>query len=404
MTLPFSVRLDKAAFYLAGFAIAYLAGVYFGGFFMTMLYLFLFLPFVAILQLVTTWVSIKYHQDFSTNHPLKGQEVKYTITISKESFIPSAHVVVRFKSSQEDTNPEFADIHECPSRDRAFVSVKTIKCPFRGIYTVGLESLHIEDALRWLKVSLPVWYRTFYVYPRIIELASVRFGIQGHRTSITGTVDGTVQDYTLFETLRGYRAGDPVRHIAWKKFASTGEPLIKTYDTTAQPGVTVYLDTRRSGTATYETLAAEDCSIEILVAIVKHLIERDIPVAVHAAGWERYRFAGYNEPLFYRFHHNTVNILFKPGPSPVELFHADLADNRLSTNSVLFITHMLDPEVLSLLGSTGGKELSTAGIFNLSGLDRENKEKARHLLQTLKETNGKVFIVNDTESIKEDLE
>ena len=399
-----TVRFDKVAFYLMGFFILYLAGVYLGTFFMTLFYLYLLLPVISLVQLGTTWMSLKYHQDFSTNHPLKGQEVVYTITLTKESFIPSSHVIIRFKSTQHDLDTNFADIHECPGREDSFISNKIIKCPFRGIYTVGLEALELEDTLRWLKISLPVWYRTFYVYPRIIELASTKLGMQGNRAHLSGTVEGTVQDYTLFQSLKNYRTGEPIRHVAWKKFAAAGEPFIKTYDTTAQPGITLYLDTRRYGPPDFSTLAAEDCSIEIMVALVKFFTERDIPVSVHVAAWERYRFIGYDEAQFFRFHHGTVNIDFRPGPSPADLFRSDVADNRLLTQSVLFITHMLDPEVLNLVEkASSGQEISTAAIVNLSAFDSISKEKARHVIDTIRDKNGKIFVVNDTESIKEDL-
>ena len=400
-----SIRFEKLAFYLLGFLVLYLAGAYLGGFFMTLFAVYILLPVLSVLQLLITALSLKYHQEFSTNHPLKGQEVNYTITLSKESIFPSSHVNISFKSSNQIvTDSNFEDIRECPGRDDSFIQVKTIKCPFRGIYTVGLESLEIQDTLRWITVNLPVWYRTFYVYPRIIELSSVQLGLQGTMSHLSGAVSGSVQDYTLFETLKNYRPGEAIRHIAWKKFAAAGEPFLKTYDTTSQPGITLYLDTRRRAPASYQVLAEEDCSVEIAVALVKYFMEREIPVSVHAAYWERYQFSGYDESLFSRFHHNTVNIRFQPGPSPAELFRSDIADNRLTTNSVLFITQMVDPEIIALTENSSDGGISTVVVINLSGYDEEEKEKARQIITSVRDRGGKVFLVNDTESIKEDLE
>ncbi len=391
----------KFGILLLGGAILFLAGFYLGSFFLFLFFFFMLLPILSFLQFVATAMGLRHYQDFSTSHPVKGQEVVYRLTLTNESPFPTSHVNIRFKAIQEEFRSNMMDFSLVMKGNETCESTHGIRCPFRGVYTVGLESLEIEDMFRIFTVRLPVWYRTFYVYPRIIELRSALREMHGNNPASSGSSHGTIQDYTLYESLSDYRPGDPIRHISWKKFASLGQPYLKTYEKSAQPGMTLYLDTRRQERASERVLTMEDCSVEIMVALVKAFTDRSIPVQVRVAGWHDFAFSGPGEALFERFHHATIMIEFGQVPSPRELFAIDVADNRIATRSIIVVTHLLDPETVSLasIGSEG--ELSATLIMNLSGLDETGREQARRTLSPIVERGGTVYRVESPDSIQD---
>ncbi|HUX20134.1 MAG TPA: hypothetical protein VMW69_02775, partial [Spirochaetia bacterium] len=172
---PLLVRLSAALIFLFFLALVYLAGTYVSRTFYFLYLFLLFLPILSLFQMAVTLIRLRYIQDFDTEHPVKGQSIGYRLSIANESLLPTCTVKVRFKLIHPDLEKTLDDLSLVfaarSTLERRFV----IRCPYRGIYTVGLESMAATDLLGWLEIARPVYHRTFYVYPRIIELQP-RFG------------------------------------------------------------------------------------------------------------------------------------------------------------------------------------------------------------------------------------
>jgi uncharacterized protein (DUF58 family) len=397
------IHIGAALIYVFGSFVLYLAAVYFGVYFMTLFLVFLFLPILSLLSMLITASTLRYNQDFSNDHPLKGEEVVYSLKIKKEGSLPGAPVTVRLAGSQQGMSLGLSDIDLFPVSNKLFEYSYTVKCPFRGIYTVGLDSLEVRDHFGWVGVPLAVWAQTFYVYPRIITLRSAPFGELQYSFYVPGNSRGQEVDYTLVESLRNYSPGMSVRHMAWKKYASLGEPVLKQYETTSRPGVTIYLDTRREDLGTYETLEAEDASLEVLVALVKFFSERNVPVYVYGDGWRRFEFPRNDPDRFREFHHATIGVFFQSERSPIDVVTSELMDGRLSTRSVIIVSHIIDAEVINMSLPTD-RGIQTGAILNLAGRSAAEKQEARGLVAGVRDKGARVQVVRDSESIKEDLE
>lgn len=397
------IHLGAAIIYVFGSFILYLAAAYFGIYFMTLFLIFLFLPILSLLSMFITAGTLRYNQEFSNDHPLKGEEVVYSLKIKKEGSLPAAPVKVRLAGSQQGMSLGLSDIDLFPVSNKLFEYSYTVKCPFRGIYTVGLDSLEVRDHFGWVGVPLSVWAQTFYVYPRIITLRNAPFAELQYSYYIPGNARGREVDYTLVESLRNYRPGMSTRHMAWKKYAALGEPVLKQYESTSRPGVTIYLDTRREDLGPYETLEAEDASVEILVALVKYLSERNIPVTVYGDGWRRFEFPHNDPDAFREFHHATIGVFFQSDRSPVNVVTSDLMDGRLNTRSVIIVSHVIDADIINMTLPTDAG-IQTAGILNLSGRTAAQKQEARARVSAVRDKGARIQTVRDSESIKEDLE
>lgn len=397
-----SARAGAIFLYLFFAVILYLAAAYLGPLFVFTFAVFVSAPALSVLLTLLTVATLKYHQTFSNDHPLKGEEVVYVLAVSKESILPSGAISLRLKGSRQGMSLGLSDIDVYPAANRRFRFEHTIKCPFRGVYVVGLDSIEVRGYYGWLSIHLPAWVRTFYVYPRIIELRDAPFAEEGSSVSLPGATRGSEEDITLLESVRPYSPGDPVRHISWKKFAALGTPATRRYESSAQPGVTIVLDTRGGESKNERMLETEDCSVEIAVALAKFYSEAGIRTAVIGDGVEPFHFAGRDDALFRRFHRSTVSVFFESGVSPLRVVEEELLSNRHASGMAIVVTHFADPEILESCERTVSP-VSVAAIVNLSGRTAEARDRALRSIRLVRERGGSVRPVFGAETIAEDI-
>ncbi len=405
MRFPLVISIRSAAVYLLLLLLSQLGRYHIGLGFDFIFFMLLAAPILSVMHLFLATSAVKYHQEFDTDHPIKGEHLTYTLSLANESALPSAPMRIRFRTVQPGAPLHLPDLDIVLKPGERFEKAFTIRCPFRGIYTVGLEEMEVRDVFGWIRIRRSVWHRTFYVYPRVIE-TSYPFSIGDSSDLSTGPNPGASQDFSLFENLTQYREGESIRHLAWKKFMALGEPYLKSYGRTSQPGITIYLDLRRTGYPTPAVLEREDCSIEITVALVKYFLYRSVPVIVHAMGNSRYYFYGDDPGSFERFHKETINIIFQSSVSPATLYAAD-AQSSFARSSVVFITHIIDPKIVSVveesMDSPAGVIPRTAMILNRTNMTSGDRRFARITIDRLRERGGEVVEVEDAETIAEDL-
>jgi uncharacterized protein (DUF58 family) len=402
--LPLSLRAGRIGLYLLALLVVYLAGSYVAPFFLYLFFVLLTLPFLSLSYLLLTFLRLKYYQDFSTEHPMKGETVVYRLILANETFLPLHYLTVGFKTIHpfmEAVLPRFVTYIRTGDR---LEKVYEINCPFRGIYTVGLESLAAEDPLHFLVLRRRVWYRTFYVYPRILALRNFSTGMERSERLTQGASTGSVPDFALFSQLRTYRSGESLHHLAWKKFASTGSPYVKVYDTSAEPGVTIYFDLRPTEASGLKALETEDVSVEILVALVKYYLDQGIPAAVRAPGRTVYSFRGANPAGFQRFYLSTMELLFQPTISAAAFYRLDKQTGGYESSSAIIISHLLDPEIFSTVEVSLAADTPVALILNRSGYAQAERKAVVPYLYSLSERGANIRFVDGPEDIVESLE
>ncbi len=402
--LPLGVRGRALALYLAVLVLAYLAGSYLGALFLGLFYLVLFMPLLSLVHLAVTASHIRYHQSFSTEHPVKNEGVVYRLEVANESILPMPAVTVRFKQVHpfmEELMPDFTSLLRARGRlSRSY----SLRCPFRGIYTVGLEAVEVPDLLGLVRLRLSVYYRTFYVYPRVLQLASFPTAEVEGRQSALGASGGLLPDHSLFVQLRAYRRGESLRHLYWRKFAATGIPQIREYQSGSEPAVTLYLDSRRAPRRGSAGLAVEDASVEILVALVRFLLLQGVATHVRAPGRTVFSFSGAGIDDFDAFYRHTSELFFQDTGSPMRLYRHDLASGMLAPSAVLVISHLMDPELFTVLEESLQSREPVSLVFNHSGYPPLARRRNRRYFNLLRDRGARIVEVEDTRSIVEDLE
>ena len=372
---PFTFRLRACGVYLFAIVIGYLAAAYLGTFFAVFATMFILLPLISLLLLLIAAAGLRYSQHFSNEQPVKGQELQYRCIIENGSALPLPRVRALFRAILPTANGgnegqsgaggaaqsllTYLPGHQYVEREQ------TVQLPYRGIYTVGLDRIELGDTLQLFTVRPRVKVREFRVYPRILPIGSFEPGSERRLgTAEVGSL-GTLPDYSLFNHLREYRPGESVRHLAWKKFASTGVPVVKDYDSTSEPAVSIYVDLRPVPAAAPDVLLTEDVTVEALVALVNHFLQRNLPVTVRAASRELYEFIGDHSTDFARFYESTFDLLFVSDISAARLYETHLETGmNTEVNSMFFITHLLDPEVLLLLEEQRASNFQVTLIYN----------------------------------------
>jgi uncharacterized protein (DUF58 family) len=277
----------------------------------------------------------------------------------------------------------------------------TFRCSYRGIYTVGLERIEIGDPLGFLSISPSVLYRTFYVYPRVLKIHQLPLEIRNWEGVGSGSSHGGDPDLSLYTQLRRYHDGESIRHIHWKKFAMTGKPFLVEFETTAEPEICIYLDTRICPGRGNQVLEIEDTSIEIAVALVKYFLDRGILLSVLAPGREVFRFVGAAASDFDRFYRATINIMFQTSISPAQLFRSEEPSVSHGNRTTIFITHIMDPELLGLIEDTLPTETPFALIYN--GVSQDRQSRKSPVFHRLREKGAKISVVENPDSIVADL-
>ena len=397
-----AINFQAVLVYSFGFALTYLAGFSLAGNLQFIFFLYLLYPVVSFVLLVSLFFNFRYYENFSTEHPAKGDEVSYILNLANEALYP-AFVKVKFKLISPDTSFQIAPLALFLKPKASLSHTYRLRFPYRGIYKVGLEEIELTDYLGWLRYRPPVWFRTFYVYPRLIELQGF-VPAQQNICESSGVHEGILYDYSLYQELREYRPGANCKHLAWKKFGATGMPYIKEYEKNSWPGVTIYLDLRRESEANPGLLEREDCSVEILVALVKYFLDRRTPVRVVAYNErDRFCFAAQDPQLFKGFYTSTINLNFSGSVSAVQIFELERREHLLATGSVIFITHQFDLTYLELVTSSICHELNIIVIVNESGLSPSICEKQQQMLTSQTKLKAKILFVKSSSSLLEDL-
>ncbi len=395
------VNFKLLSLYAFSLSIMYLAGLYFGDVLQMLFIFFCLYPVFSLFSLVIWYAGLDFEQSFSTLMPVKGEKINYRLMIFNRSFLPLPSVKMEFEhvspSMNLDLPPYSASIGAGRGHDNTF----EIQCPYRGEYTIGIKSLEVHDFFQLFSLKKNVRPEKFTVFPRVIELdtfSPVATTIEGDGKNASA---GIMPDSTLFQQLREYREGDSIRHIYWKKYASTGRPILKEYERTKKSGVRIYFDTRKHQWRGVNELEQEDVSVETLVALVKYLLDRRIHTTVIAPGWKGGLFASQEPEYFEEFYRATLDLRFSPVASPVVVYHEDRSTGDLESQTVIFITHIIDPKIFAIRENAQEHELHF--IMNSAGyMDRDLKE-IEGIVESAREFGAEALCVRSEASIREDL-
>jgi len=395
------VNVRLLALYAFSLVIMYLAGVYFGNVLQVLFIFFCLYPVFSLVSLVIWYAGLDFEQSFSTLMPVKGEKIEYRLTVFNRSFLPIPSVNIEFEQVSPSMDLELPPYSASIGAGRVHDKTFEVHCPYRGEYRIGVKSLEVHDFFQMFSLKKKTAPEEFAVFPRIIELdtfSPVATIIDGSGNNASA---GIIPDPTLFQQLREYREGDSIRHIYWKKYASTGKPILKEYERTKRSGVRIYFDTRKHQWRGVNPLEQEDVSVETLVALIKYLLERRIHTTVIAPGWKSGEFTSQEPEAFDEFYRSTIELRFGDIASPVAIYHEDRSTGKLESQTIIFITHVIDPKIFAIREHARQHEMHF--IMNSTGYIERDLKEIDGFLRSAREYGVETLCVRSEESIREDL-
>jgi uncharacterized protein (DUF58 family) len=379
----------------------YLAGAYFGTVLHLLFVFFCIFPVLSFTSLLISYIRLDLTQDFSTSMPVKGDTVAYEVMLFNRSFLPIPAVKAIFETVSPSMDTELPSYTVSVEAGTMSKKIFNIHCPYRGEYTLGVSSLEIYDFFQLFSLKKKKQPKKFVVYPRIVELDDYSWPANVADGNSRNASLGLLPDPTLFQQLKEYRDGDPIRHIYWKKYASIGRPVLKEYEHTKLTGVRIYFDTRKNSWPGVNELEQEDVSVEILLALVKYLLEKNIHTSVVAPGWESGAISTQNREIFESFYKATINLRFFAGISPVAAYYEDRSTGNLESQTVIFITHVIDPGVFALRDHARVHELHF--IANCASYQQGDLETIHKMIDSVKDFGAHGLCVSGGDTIREEL-
>lgn len=346
-------------------ALLYLAGMSFGGPLEFLFYAAAALFFLCTAVFIANCFALRFVESFSTEHPVKGEKIDYTLGIANESRVPLPRLRLSFRRPSA-AQEHFPDEYHYLGRGGSIEERKTVSCRVRGIYEVGIDRASIADLFGFFRFYPSVFFRTFYVYPRLVELERLGFE-DSPEAPEQGARRGLCELREEFDFVDEYRRGDSMKDICWKRFFVTGSPSVKRYEHSARRMAELHADLRPAGTL--DPRGEEDLTLEILLALQKYFLSKGIlfrsyggcrPLVDSAAGVEGLR----------RFYESTIFLRFDETMPLSESVRS--AGGGAASGALVLITHIVDYSTIELL--EGGGIL----LFNSAGkTDRELEEVRR---------------------------
>jgi uncharacterized protein (DUF58 family) len=115
----------------------------------------------------------------------------------------------------------------------------------RGIFDLPALRVERTDPLGLTRGGRSHWKRSqVIVHPEHFPIERVDFSTARIYQPGGVPLSASLGESTEFVGLRDYRAGDPLRHISWKAWARTGEPVVREFQGEYYRRVAIVLDTR----------------------------------------------------------------------------------------------------------------------------------------------------------------
>src|SRR4030043_784174 len=139
--MKIKINVYAVFIYFFFLSILFLAGMSMGKLLLFLFYFFSVYPVISAVQFFILISNFKYIEDFNTEHPLKGESIKYKFNFSNESLNTNPFIFIRFKYIQSNSIEKLQEIILTLGRNKNYSYELYIKCPYRGIYTVGIEQM-----------------------------------------------------------------------------------------------------------------------------------------------------------------------------------------------------------------------------------------------------------------------
>lgn len=237
------------------------------------------LPCLSLFYIACVWLCYKVYQEIGSRNIVCGQSVPYYFVLRNENKFAFASIGIHFFS-------DFSYVEKLPGKieyellpqDRYRYETSFV-CRYRGEYEVGIKEVVISDFLGLFRIRCAVKEtKKVIVAPRLIRLHELKsisdISAMLQREAVAMA---TEQDVIT----REYVQGDPLKQIHWKATACQQKLMSRKLTGEEKRGAELFFDTCRYEKDPKSYLPIENRILEIVLALVFFLTEKNIPIQVH---------------------------------------------------------------------------------------------------------------------------
>ena len=358
-------------------------------------YLCIGIPIMALAYIFYVYERLQFYQHTPSKIVEKGEILPYEVTFKNEDYIPFTHVKVNFYEEQckiEDSN-KVTEYHLLPGDEKKLET--TLRCFYRGNYSVGVKEIEIMDFLYLFKWTYPVmWSLELTVLPKVIPLKHLSILAQHEDPKVQYTINR--ENLLLESDTRKYQPGDHPKQIHWKAVAHQGELLTRNTSSEVKRKHVVLMDCTAVKGDGYSKLAIEDKVIEIVLAISFYLqsTKAGITIGYENEGLKIHRIL--NDESFGVFYGLSNQIHFNGNWEIATVLEHYLMQHP-ELNAYLLVTHKLLEDLYQSVvrAMAYGQQVVVLYVAK----EKSNQEEVMmHRLETI---GAKVYWIRPEDSLEE---
>lgn len=366
----------------------------------------LFLSIFSLLHTALSYSYFGFHQDFSTDHPAKGQPIRYSIHLQNHLPLPLSNLRCTFTFAGPGT-AKIQDFTPYIGSNSAASREEFLRCAYRGVYAAGAERFIFRDALGIVELEHQVESRVFHVFPELVSLGPgvenlASGGGEGRAVPGSSNIDPGV-----FKSLVPLSTGRGGHRIAWSRYAASGIPSVLEEGGISSFGLRILLDLRPPLGFIDENdrLAAEDLAISMVFSLLDSLSQLSVPAEL-VLGSSGIELKINDKAAFEEAYVQSTSILFTDTALPTAIFKDNRALLIVSVRSISDRISTENTDLYEIMESAAHSpvllHLVTVVPPSRVAMELERVSNARERLQ-LKDSTGVLFKALDTRSGSEAL-
>ncbi len=202
-----------------------------------------FLPLGSLIYVLTARAALKVQMLTESAEVTKKQPYEYKIRLINEWIIPYPFVDAMLYLPERDSVRCARRTVKLAMSPRADYTVNnTVRFPFRGQYSIGVDCLYVYDFFRMFRLRIDVGEtETVSVLPRRLHTDISQAGAVSDSARKSRKAPNSYEKIEISD-IREYRNGDPLKSIHWKLSSKSEDFMVKNYDSGTSRETFVFCD------------------------------------------------------------------------------------------------------------------------------------------------------------------
>jgi len=209
-----------------------------------------------------------------------GDEVKINFDCHNSGPLPIAEGILSFSIENDYYNIPFEPVIASIKGYGRVVVQKKLVNGRRGLYNTGKIRIDYVDPLH----LFPKFYAheeaiELLVYPRIQKINFFYLPNAEYYGSHL-VKNSNFEDYSSIKKIRKYQYGDTLKKVHWKITSKLNELYVKEYDLTANPKITLLMNSNHFDYVGNQHQIKIDLAVEVTVSIVEYTLKKELETAI----------------------------------------------------------------------------------------------------------------------------